>query len=118
MVAPERTLLSTLRRESLGMVGHAECTEEKSDEGGGKILFRGFGDFGGGGGCGGFGEFDAPDVFFRLQAENADLIGFGGADLPDPDDTETGFAPAAADFDGLAGAGQESRCRPNARLPG
>jgi len=40
---------------------------------------------------------------FRLQAENADLIGFRGADLPDPHDTETGFTPAAADFDGLAG---------------
>ncbi len=66
-----------------------------------KLLFRGLGalrrrD------CGGLGEFDAPDVFFRLEAENADLIGFGGADLADPDDTETGFAPAAADFDGLA----------------
>ncbi len=72
-----------------------------------KLLFRGLGalrrrDYGG------FGEFDAPDVFFRLEAENADLIGFGGADLADPDDTETGFAPAAADFDGLARAGQEA----------
>jgi len=28
--------------------------------------------------------------------------------LPDPHDTETGFTPAAADFDGLAGAGQEA----------
>src|SRR2546429_9517255 len=50
----------------------------------------------------------ALPIFFRLEAENADLVGLGGADLADPDDTETGFAPTAADFDGLAGAGQEA----------
>src|SRR5882762_9049165 len=36
------------------------------------------------------------------------MIGFGGANLADPDDTEAGFAPAAADFDGLAGRSQEA----------
>src|SRR5216683_1675633 len=59
-------------------------------------------------GCAGFGEFDAPDVFFGLEAVDADLTGFGGADMADPDDTETGFAPTATDFDGLAGSGQEA----------
>src|SRR6266478_2868734 len=104
MVAPERTLLSTLRRETLDMVD-TESVPKKSPMREEKFLFRGLGALRG---CGGFGEFDAPDVFFRLEAENADLIGFGGADLADPDDTETGFAPAAADFDGLARAGQEA----------
>ncbi len=54
---------------------------------------------------GGFREFYAPDVFFGLETVEADLVGFGGADMADPDDAEAGFAPAAADFDGLAGGG-------------
>jgi len=52
----------------------------------------------------GFREFDAPDILLGLP-DDADLIGFGGADLAHPDDSETGFAPEAADFDGLAGSG-------------
>src|ERR1700674_416766 len=36
------------------------------------------------------------------------MVGFCGADLADPDHTESSFAPAAADFDGLAGSGQEA----------
>src|SRR5947208_14121272 len=56
----------------------------------------------------GFGEFDAPDVFIGLEAEDADLIGLGGADVADPDDAEAGFAPAAAHFDALAGGCQEA----------
>ena len=56
----------------------------------------------------GLGKFDAPDVFFGLEAEDADLIGLGGANLADPDDPEAGLAPAAADFDGLARGSQEA----------
>ncbi len=55
-------------------------------------------------GRGGFGEFNAPDIFLGLQ-DGADLVGFGRADVADPHDAEAGFAPAAADFDGLAGRG-------------
>src|SRR6266851_3390917 len=50
---------------------------------------------------GGFREFYAPDVFFGLETVEADLVGFGGADMADPDDAEAGFAPAAADIDGV-----------------
>src|SRR5260370_35052677 len=57
---------------------------------------------------GGFWEIYAPDVFFGLETVDADLVGFGGADMADPDDAEAGFAPAAAGFDGLAGGGQEA----------
>src|SRR5258707_13705248 len=57
---------------------------------------------------GGFREFYAPDVFFGLETVDADLVGFGGADMADPNDAEAGFAPAAADFDGLGGGGQEA----------
>src|SRR6202521_6459131 len=106
MVAPERTLLSTLRRDSLDMAD-TQSVPKKSPLREEKLFFGGLGAFRRRG-RGGFGEFDPPDVFFRLEAENADLIGFGAAALADPDDTETGFAPAAADFDGLAGAGQEA----------
>src|SRR5258707_12094217 len=52
---------------------------------------------------GGSGKFDAPDIFLGLQ-DDADLIGFGGADLANPNDAETGFTPEAADFYGLAGS--------------
>src|SRR5882762_3263339 len=58
-------------------------------------------------GCGGSGEFDTPDIFFGLQ-DDADLIGFGGAELANPNDTETGLTPESADFYGLAGSGQEA----------
>src|SRR5260370_40122920 len=99
MVAPERTLLSALRRDSLDMVAK-QSVPKKSPMREEKLFFRGLGALRRRG-RGGFGKFDAPDVFFRLEAENADLIGFGGADLADPDDTETGFPPAAAGFHGL-----------------
>ena len=67
-----------------------------------KLFFRGLGSLRSL--DGGFGEFDAPDIFFGLQGD-ADLVGFGGADLADPDDAEASFAPEASDFDGLAGSG-------------
>src|SRR6266849_10040017 len=102
-VAPERTLLTTLRRDSLDMVD-AQSVPEKRLKREEKLFFRGLGVLQRHG-CAGFGEFDAPDVFFGLEPVDADLAGFGGADMTDPDDTETGFAPAAADFDGLAGRG-------------
>src|SRR5260370_8330267 len=72
-----------------------------------KLFFRGLGILRRRG-RGGFGEFDAPDVFFGFEAVDADVIGFGGANMADPDDTEAGFAPEAADFDGLAGRSQEA----------
>src|SRR5712692_10657709 len=102
MAAPERTLLSTLRRDSLDMLDTQSVTEKSvvREE---KLFHRGLGSLRRRGGGGGFGEFDAPDIFFGLQY-NADLVGFGGADLADPDDAETGFAPEASDFDGLAGS--------------
>jgi hypothetical protein len=56
----------------------------------------------------GLGKFDAPDVFFGLEAEDADLIGLGATNLADPDDPEAGLTPAAADFDGLARGSQEA----------
>src|SRR5712692_4049931 len=102
-VAPERTLLSTLRRDSLDMVD-AQSVPEKSLVREEKLFFRRLRTLRRRG-CAGFGEFDAPDVFFGLEAVDADLTGFGGADMADPDDTETGFAPTATDFDGLAGSG-------------
>jgi hypothetical protein len=55
----------------------------------------------------GFGERDVPDIFVGLQGEDANLIGFVGADLADPDNAKTSFAPQAADFDGLTGRGEE-----------
>jgi len=64
----------------------------------------------------GFGEFDAPDVFIGFKAQYADMIGFGGANLADPDDTEAGFAPAAADFDGLW-PGEVRKPTPSRRAP-
>src|SRR5258708_9219856 len=105
-VAPERTLLSTLRRDSLDMAD-TQSVPKKSLMSGEKLVFRGLGALRRRGSSG-FGEFDAPDVFFGLEAQDADLIGFGGADLADPDDTETGFAPESAGFDGLAGRGKEA----------
>jgi hypothetical protein len=72
-----------------------------------KLLLRGLGAFWRRG-RGGFGEFDAPDVFFGLKAKDADVIGFGGAYVADPNDTEAGFAPAAADLNGLTGRSQEA----------
>ena len=51
------------------------------------------------------GKLDVPDVFVAPQAEDADVIRFRRADLSDPDDLEARFAPAAADFDGIAGFG-------------
>src|SRR6266849_10206708 len=102
-VAPERTLLSTLRRESLDMVD-AQSVPEKSLMREEKLLFRGLGVLRSQGRAG-FGEFDTPDVFFGLEAVDADLTGFISANMADPDDPETGFAPTAADFDGLAGRG-------------
>jgi len=53
---------------------------------------------------GGLRGFDAPDIFFGLQ-HDTDLVGFSGANLADPHDAETGFAPEAAHFDGLSGTG-------------
>jgi len=40
-----------------------------------------------------FGELDAPDIFFGLETHDANLIGLVGADMPNPDDAESGFAP-------------------------
>jgi hypothetical protein len=56
----------------------------------------------------GFGKGDVPDIFVGLQGEEANLIGFVGADLADPHDAKTGFAPEAADFDGLTGRGEKT----------
>jgi len=53
---------------------------------------------------GGFRDFDAPDIFCGLQ-HDTDLVGFSGANLANPDDAETGFAPQAAHLDGLARSG-------------
>src|SRR5260370_497597 len=72
-----------------------------------KLFFRGLGALRRRG-RGSFREFDAPDVFFGFEAVDTDLIGFVGANMADPDDTEAGFAPEAADFDGLAGRSQEA----------
>src|SRR5260370_41577443 len=72
-----------------------------------KLFFLGFGAVRRGN-VGGFREFYAPDVFFGLETVDADLVGFGGADMADPNGAEAGFAPAAPDFDGLAGGGQEA----------
>src|SRR5260370_2469135 len=66
---------------------------------------------------GGFREFYAPDVFFGLETVDADLVGFGGADMADPNDAEAGFAPAAADFDGLGGGGQEAEAVGGPAIP-
>ena len=49
------------------------------------------------------GKLDVPNVLALIEGEETDLIGFGGADLTDPDDAETGFAPEAADFERLTG---------------
>src|SRR6266576_1759877 len=98
MVTPERTLLSTLRRDSLDMVD-TPSVPKKSPMREEKLLFRGLGALRRRG-RGGFREFDTPDVFVRWEAENADLIGFGGADLADPDNTETGCSPTAAAVSG------------------
>src|SRR5713101_6579381 len=54
------------------------------------------------------GERNAPDIFFGLQAEEANLIRLGGADLADPNNAKARFAPEAADFDGLAGRSEEA----------
>jgi hypothetical protein len=59
-------------------------------------------------GARGFGKSDMPDIFVGLQGEDAHLIGFVGADLADPDDAKTGFAPEAADFDSLTRRGEEA----------
>ena len=45
-----------------------------------------------------------------LEAIDAHVIGFGGANLAGPNDAEEAFAqaPGAADFDGLPGSGEEA----------
>src|SRR5712664_3175945 len=98
MVAHERTLWSTLRRDSLDMVDTQSVPKKSPDEGEEIII------------SGAWGLAEAGLRRFRgvRRARCLFQIGFGGADLADPDDTETGFAPAAADFDGLARAGQEA----------
>src|SRR5882762_4332938 len=103
-VAPERTVLTASRRDSLDIGGQGDFIEEKPEKG--KLFFRRHGVLGSRS-RGGFGEFDAPDIFFRFQ-DHSGLIGFGCADVADPDDAETRFAPQAADFDGLAGRSQEA----------
>ncbi len=106
MVAPERTLLSTLRRDSLDMVD-TQSVPKKSLMLEEKLFFGVLGSLRRRGrDC--FREFDAPDVFFGFEAVDADVIGFGGANMADPDDTEASFAPEAAYFDGLAGRSQEA----------
>src|SRR5260370_41086476 len=106
MVAPERTLLSTLRRDSLDMV-ETQSVPKKSLMLEEKLFFGVLGSLRRRGrDC--FREFDAPDVFFGFEAVDADVIGFGGANMADPDDTEASFAPEAAHFDRLAGGSQEA----------
>src|SRR5437879_13771404 len=55
-----------------------------------------------------FSQNHVPEVFFRLQPEDANLIRFSGADLPDPSDAKFLLAPQAVDFDDLARSGKEA----------
>src|SRR5260370_10565408 len=82
MVAPERTLLSTLRRDSLDMVD-TQSVPKKSLMLEEKLFFGGLGSLRRRGrDC--FREFDAPDVFFGFEAGGADVVGLRGGDLAVP----------------------------------
>src|ERR1700675_4028225 len=60
--------------------------------------------FFGGFGWGRGGDFDAPGEFTVVERADADLVGFGGANVANPGDAEAGFAvPAALYFDDFAG---------------
>src|SRR2546421_9734476 len=85
MVAPERTLLSTLRRESLDMVD-TQSVPKKSPMREEKLLFRGLGALRRRG-CGGFRGVGTPDGLFLFEAEKTGLGWSGGAEPAGSDDT-------------------------------
>src|SRR5947207_15698653 len=102
-VAPERTVLSMLRRDGLDMVDGQILPKKrlKREE---KLFLRQRRPLGGRRCAGSLGEFNARDIFFRLQ-DYSGLIGFGRPAVADPDDAEASLGPEAAHFDGLARRG-------------
>src|SRR2546429_3451438 len=93
MVTPERTLLSTLRRESLDMVD-TQSVPKKSPMREEKLLFRGLGALRRRG-CGGFRGVRHPGGFFPLGAGKPAPGWLRGGGPAHPADTGNGLAPTA-----------------------